>query len=212
MLPPHIRSPSMKLFIRKTRTEESLLMTDLQAGGAQRRLAEKNLYERFMYLVQHGMRNYRISEDDSVSAYSDTILSVIDNVVGGRFEGRSSLKSYIFQIFMNKCVDVVRKKTTNRHTLYDNEMIDHLTRTLPDKARNIVQQLIEINERTSLMEKIRALGEKCRQLLLLFEDGYSDKEIAVQMEYNTPEVVKTTRLRCLEKLREKMIPTVTKHD
>jgi hypothetical protein len=47
---------------------------------------------------------------------------------------------------------------------------------------------------------------------LLFEDGYSDKEIAVQMEYNTPEVVKTTRLRCLEKLREKMIPPVTKHD
>ena len=187
-------------------------MTDLQAGGAQRRLAEKNLYERFMYLVQHGMRTYRLSEDDSVSAYSDTILSVINNVVGGRFEGRSSLKSYIFQIFMNKCVDAVRKKTTNRHTIYDHEMVENLTRALPDKARNIVQQLIEINERTSLMEKITALGEKCRQLLLLFEDGYSDKEIAVEMEYNTPEVVKTTRLRCLEKLREKMIPPVTKHD
>ncbi|HEX6224015.1 MAG TPA: sigma-70 family RNA polymerase sigma factor, partial [Chryseolinea sp.] len=191
----------MKLFIKKTRQEELLLLTDLQAGGAQRRLAEKNLYERFMYLVAHGMRHYRISEDDSVSAYSDTILSVINNVVGGRFEGRSSLKSYIFQIFMNKCVDAVRKKTTNRHTLYDNDLIEHLTRTLPDKARNIVQQLIKLNEQTLLMDHIKALGEKCRQVLLLFEDGYTDKEIAIQMEYNTPEVVKTTRLRCLEKLR-----------
>jgi RNA polymerase sigma factor (sigma-70 family) len=196
----------MKLFTRKTHPEDLLLITDLQAGGAQRRLAEKNLYERFMYLVQHGIRAYRLSEDDSVSAYSDTILSVIDNVVGGRFEGRSSLKSYVFQIFMNKCVDVVRKKTTNRYTFYDNDMVDRLTRTLPDKARNIVQQLIDANETSSLMAKIRELGEKCRQLLLLFEDGYSDKEIAIQMEYNSAEVVKTTRLRCLEKLREKMNP------
>ena len=202
----------MKLFIRKTRPEELSMMTDLQKGGAPRRLAEKNLYERFMYLIQHGMRNYRLAEDDSASAYSDTILSVIDNVVRGRFEGRSSLKSYTFQIFMNKCVDSVRKKTTNRYTLYDNDVIEHLTRTLPDKARNIVQQLIEANEQTALLESIKALGEKCRQLLLLFEDGYSDKEIAVQMEYNTPEVVKTTRLRCLEKLRERMIPPVKKHD
>jgi RNA polymerase sigma factor (sigma-70 family) len=202
----------MKLFTRKTRPEELVLMTDLQAGGAQRRLAEKNLYERFMYLIQHGMRNYRLAGDDSVSAYSDTIMSVIDNVVRGRFEGRSSLKSYTFQIFMNKCVDFVRKNTTNRYTLYDNDLIEHLTRTLPDKARNIVQQLIAMNEQTSLMESIKALGEKCRQLLLLFEDGYSDKEIAIQMEYNSPEVVKTTRLRCLEKLRERMIPPVTKHD
>jgi RNA polymerase sigma factor (sigma-70 family) len=202
----------MKLFIGKTHPEELVLITGLQTGGAQRRLAEKNLYERFTYLVQHGMRTSRLSEDDSVSAYSDTILSVIDNVVGGRFEGRSSLKSYVFQIFMNKSVDLVRKKTTNRYTLYDNDVVDRLTRTLPDKARNIVQQLIDANEQSSLMAKIRALGEKCRQLLLLFEDGYTDKEIAVQMEYNSAEVVKTTRLRCLEKLREKMNPQKMKHD
>jgi RNA polymerase sigma-70 factor (ECF subfamily) len=39
-------------------------------------------------------------------------------------------------------------------------------------------------------------------MLLLWADGYSDKDIAGLMEYKTPDVVKTTRLRCLEKLKQ----------
>jgi len=49
---------------------------------------------------------------------------------------------------------------------------------------------------------MKELGENCREMLALFADGYSDKEIAVTMEYKTAEVVKTSRLRCLEKLRQ----------
>jgi DNA-binding NarL/FixJ family response regulator len=38
----------------------------------------------------------------------------------------------------------------------------------------------------------------------MFEDGLTDKEIAQELSYNNAAVVKTTRLRCLEKLREKV--------
>jgi len=38
----------------------------------------------------------------------------------------------------------------------------------------------------------------------MFEDGVSDKEIAEALAYNNAAVVKTTRLRCLEKLRDKV--------
>jgi RNA polymerase sigma-70 factor (ECF subfamily) len=46
------------------------------------------------------------------------------------------------------------------------------------------------------------MGENCRQLLGLWSESYSDKEIASIMEYKTADVVKTSRLRCLEKLRQ----------
>ena len=46
------------------------------------------------------------------------------------------------------------------------------------------------------------LGDNCKKLLAMFADGYSDKEIAVSMEYKTADVVKTSRLRCLDKLRQ----------
>jgi hypothetical protein len=39
---------------------------------------------------------------------------------------------------------------------------------------------------------------------LMFEDGLTDKEIAELLSYNNAAVVKTTRLRCLDKLREKV--------
>lgn len=183
---------------------DGILITGLLAGGMQRRLFEMKLYDRFFYLIREGARKYALPEEECASAYSDTIISLIDNIVHHRYEGRASLKSYTYRIFMNKCVDLVRKKTTNRYEVNHTSVIDELTGSLPDKARGIVQQLIEKSNRSVLLQQLQAIGEKCKQLLLLFEDGYSDKEIATIMHYNTADVVKTSRLRCLEKLKEKM--------
>jgi RNA polymerase sigma-70 factor (ECF subfamily) len=109
---------------------------------------------------------------------------------------------------MNKCVDEVRKKTTkksavNQHT----REIDDLVNVLPDAARTAVQKMIDDNDQKILYDLVSELGDKCRQLLLLFEDGYEDKEIAAQMNYNSADVVKTSRLRCMEKLRARFFAT-----
>lgn len=192
-------------FLKRSTNEESII-TGLRSAGSERRLWEKKLYESYFYLINHGARKYRISEDDAASVYSDTIISVIENIVSHRFEGRSSLKSFTYQIFINKCVDVVRKNTTNKSTVNNNAvMVDSLVMSLPDTSRNIVQKLIEQSDQFELRQKLKELGEKCRQVLMLFEDGYTDREISTAMNYNSAEVVKTTRLRCLEKLREKII-------
>jgi RNA polymerase sigma factor (sigma-70 family) len=184
--------------------DEESLIDGLKAGGTQRRSAERDLYEHFFYFTRQGVKKYRLTHEECASAYSDTIISVINNVVTGRFEGLSSLKSYAYQIFMNKCVDLVRKNTTNKSMVHDTQSLDPMIMTLPDKARTIVQQMVEKSDRWMLMQKLKEIGEKCKELLLLFEDGYSDREIALVMKYHSPEVVKTTRLRCLGKLREKI--------
>lgn len=196
----------MSLKISHSKTDEDIesgLIEGLRSEGSQRRLTEKKLFEHFFYLTRIAQTKYNLANEDCASVYSDTIIAVIQNIVSGKFEGRSSLKTYTYQILMNKCVDVIRKNTTNK-TVYDSDVVDTMTASLPDKARNVVQQLIEKGNRSTLAQQIRELGEKCRQLLLLFEDGYSDKEIAIEMAYNSADVVKTSRLRCLEKLREKV--------
>ncbi|WP_158858277.1 RNA polymerase sigma factor [Lunatibacter salilacus] len=185
--------------------DDTYILSGLLEGGIKRPLFERKLYEHFFYLIKQGAWKYGLDEDVCASVYSDTVINVIENVVTGRYHAKSSLKTYAYRIFMNKCVDEMRKNSTNKGKVNNKtKEIDSLILNLPDKAAGIVQQMIDKSDKLLLMQKVEELGEKCRKLLLLFEDGYNDKEIAQQMEYNSAEVVKTTRLRCLEKLREKV--------
>src|SRR4029077_8892705 len=118
------------------------------------------------------------------------------------FEARSSLKTYLFQIFHNKCVDLLRKKTTNKNSVHRPETISDRLMHISDSARSIVQKLIDKADWNRLREKLNELEEKCRQLLTYWGENYSDKEIAILLQYKTADVVKTSRLRCLERLRK----------
>ncbi|MEO7488157.1 MAG: hypothetical protein ABIU77_13690, partial [Ferruginibacter sp.] len=69
-------------------------------------------------------------------------------------------------------------------------------------AKTVVQQLVEQTDMDMLKNKMNELGDNCRQLLTLFADSYTDKEIATAMDFKSADVVKTSRLRCLEKLRQ----------
>lgn len=178
------------------------LIDGLLAGGPQRRLYENQLYDRYAYFIREGTRKHRLSEDDCASAYTDTVLSVLEHVQTGRFEGRSNLKTYLYQIFSNKCVDFIRKKTTNRSSVHDAVSLDETLLQLPDAARSVVQQLITASDMEQLYSHLQTLGDKCRAMVLAWGEGYADDEIAQQLGYNTAAVAKTSRLRCLDRLRD----------
>ena len=72
---------------------------------------------------------------------------------------------------------------------------------LSDEKKSVIQQLADKADYELLKQKLNELGNNCKQLLMLSADGFSDKEIASVMEYKTADVVKTSRLRCLERLR-----------
>jgi hypothetical protein len=73
---------------------------------------------------------------------------------------------------------------------------------LSDTSKTVIQQLVDKSDIDLLKRRLDELGGTCRELLHLSADGYSDKEIAISMEYKTADVVKTSRLRCLERLRQ----------
>jgi RNA polymerase sigma factor (sigma-70 family) len=178
------------------------IIDNLRQNSSGRRKAEEHLFHRFVYFIREGIRKYSLSEEDAFDVYSDTILSAIEKITGGLFEGRSSLKTYLFRIFHNKCVDQIRKLTTNKNKIHRTTIDPALMSNLTDSAKTVIQQLIDRSDAVLLKERLKDLGDNCRKLLALFADGYSDREIAVTMEYKTAEVVKTSRLRCLDKLRQ----------
>jgi len=181
------------------------LIDHLKQNGTNRRKAEEQLFKKYVYFVREGMSKYSLSEEDAFDVYSDTVLSAIEKITNGLFQGRSSLKTWIYRIFHNKCVDQIRKLTTNKNKINRTAPVSDALLHLSDSAKSIVQQLVERSDRDLLKTRLNELGDNCRKLLMLFADGYSDREISVSMDYKTPEVVKTSRLRCLEKLRQSYI-------
>jgi len=178
------------------------IIEHLRQSGIDKRRSEEELFNRFSYFIREGMTKHTLSEDEAFNAYSDTVLAALENIRNTHFESRASLKTYLYQIFHNKCVDLIRKKTTNKNSVHRSEIISDRLMQLSDSARSAVQKLIDQADWSRLREKLNELEEKCRQLLMFWGENYSDKEIASFLQYKTADVVKTSRLRCLDRLRK----------
>lgn len=178
------------------------LIRSLKENKLVKRKAEEQLFNRHAYFIKEGMSKYSLEQEEAFNAYSDTILQAIDNFINTRFENRSSIKTYLYKIFNNKCVDLIRKKTTNKSSIHQTTPVSDMLEMISDPAKTVVQQLIEKNDGELLKAKLNEIGDNCKKLLLLYADGFNDKEIAELMEYKTADVVKTSRLRCLDKLRQ----------
>ena len=169
-----------------------------------REVFEKELYSKYMYLIKDGIYRYKLSYDDSFSAYSDAVLTVIHSFQRQTFEQRSSIKTYLTSIFYNKCIDLVRKNTSAKGKLNQAVSTPDLLTQMPDKVKSVIENLIKDQRVQALLKNFETIGEKCKKILLLYQDDYNDRDIAEKIGYNNAGVVKVTRLRCLEKLKEKM--------
>lgn len=186
-------------------TQNSLdrdLITNLLQDGIVRKKAEDQLFSQYAYFIEQGMQKYSFQEDEAFNVYADTIMAAITKITSHSFEERSSLKTWLYQIFHNKCVDLVRKKTTNKSSVHRALSVPDMLLQMADTAKSVIQEMMEKADKDLVTQKLKEIGENCRQLLLQWAEGFSDKEIAASMEYKTADVVKTSRLRCLEKLRQ----------
>lgn len=187
------------MFRKKTKILDKALIKGLKNNGTERQRFENYLYDTHTYLVKVGMKKHRITEEQSLMAYTDTILAVIKNIETDKFKGESRVKTYITGIFYRKCVDLIRKETTNKKEILP---IDDFF-TISNKVKSALEQLI-LNEKVeSVSNKIKQLGQKCKTILEKWAAGYSDKEIAniTALAFKSAATVKTTRHRCLAKLK-----------
>lgn len=181
---------------------EREIIDGLLETGINRRKSEEQLFNRFAYFIHEGMHKQGLLQEQAFDVYSDTILAAIEKIRNGSFEGRSSLKTWVYQIFHNKCVDLIRKSTTNKSSVHRTLSVSESLFQLSDPAKTIIQQLADQTDWNLLKQRLNEIGDNCRQMLLHWADGTTDKEIAEFMGYKTADVVKTSRLRCLDKLRQ----------
>lgn len=170
-------------------------------GEKERNKGEEHLFNRYTYFIKEAVIKYSISYEEAFDLYSDSVISAIEKIRNHSFEGRSSLKTWLHSIFHHKYVDFIRRKTTNKNSVHRFQNISDAVMQFSDESRTIIQQLIINTDFEVLKKKLFELGNNCKELLLLWANDYSDNEIIGMMSYKTANVVKTTRLRCLQKLR-----------
>ena len=183
-------------------SDEREIIDSIGQNGAERKKGEERLFNRYAYFIKEAIHKYSLSDEDSFDLYSDTVISAIEKIASGSFQGRSSLKTWLYSIFHNKYVDFLRKRSTNKSSIHHTLSMSDLLMEISDHTKTIIQKLVDKTDHEVLKQKLAQLGDSCRQMLMLWADGYSDKEIAGLMEYKTSDVVKTSRLRCLEKLKQ----------
>lgn len=176
------------------------ILNGLLGDYKQRIYYEKEFYQRYGYFIKEGCRKYNLTNEDSSSAYNDAVLSVITNVVNNRFDNKASLKTYLFQVFHNKCVDFIRKISNNKQQVHHSTGEPELLSYLPDEVKSVVEKLIYKENIARVTRHLEEIDEKCKKILLLYAEGYSDEKIAEKTGYNSTAVAKTTRMRCREKM------------
>lgn len=198
----------MDYLLNPSRVFGDPIIDGLKSAGINRRKAEDKLFTLYSYLIQVGETKYALSKEDLFDAYSDTILAVIHSVSQGYFKNRSSLKTFVCEIYHNKCIDLIRKKSTRKNAIYKTDSINEMQSSLSDNSITVIEKLIRQSDMEVIKKEMSNLSEKNQQLLLLSADGYTDKEIAAMTKLKTADVVKTCRLRCLKKLRQQLCKVV----
>lgn len=174
-------------------TDEELVSM-IQAGGSERRKAINCLFQKYFELFEIKFRQHGIlTEDEVLSAFSDSIVALDRNIYEGKYKGQSKLKTYFNSILEFKCIDIVRKKPTNRKkqenpgetdgernkdnvSAYKEVSIEgSFTAELKDEDPNVEETLIE-NERMDELE--RQMREERDRVNHCIEEGLKDDKIS----------------------------------
>lgn len=164
-------------------------------------IAFKKVYEDNRALFLNFARKYTLGDEEVLDVYQDAYVALYENIQNGKFsELKSAIGTYLISIGKYKIMERLRKnskQTNNEFLLNKVEGVDNEIEEF-----DIIQDELS-PEQKLLKQYFEKLGEKCKQILSLFYyKQYNIKEIMVEGNYNSENVVKSQKSRCLKTLKE----------
>ena len=177
------------------------LFTELKTGSD---TAFKKVYMENRTLFLNFGRKYKLSDDEILDIYQDAYIVLFENIVNGKLvELKSSVSTYLISIGKYKILEQLRK---SRRRTSDENIMTSLTQD------DEIIKSFEINsEKLSENQKIlqvcfEKLGDKCKSILTMFySKKFNIRKIMKEGGYNSENVVKSQKSRCLKSLKEMCI-------
>ncbi len=174
---------------------DEALVSGIRSGGAAREEALKRLY--LMPGLRETVTRYVLANggtrQDAQDMFQEALVILDRNVREGRYEARSALSTYFVAIAKWRWVTVRRQQgryTDLSPTHYDGEVESPEAEAIRTEYRELFQQALA------------QIGERCRELLRLYQLDHSMEEIAQIMHYNSADVAKKEAYRCRMRFRE----------
>jgi RNA polymerase sigma-70 factor (ECF subfamily) len=163
----------------------------------------KQVYEQNRDKFLNFARRYNLSEEENIDVYQDAYIVFYDNIMSGKVEKfTSSISTYLFGIGKYLIFEQMRKNKKVVSSEYDLSIVgeeDELVSTIDIDEKGLTP------EQELLQKHFATLGKKCQDLLKLFYyRGFTINEIMEAENYNTENVVKAAKSRCMKSLRERI--------
>jgi len=148
------------------------------------------VYETSMSKMKH-IAN--CSKDDAEDAMMDAIITLRDAIMADRYENKN-VSAYLITVAINKFRN--KRKRDQRLTDYNPSVIEHL---LTDESSENDQQMKKVK---AILMSINQITGKCNALLTRnLIDGIILKDLVAELDYSNYDVIKTSKSRCIKKLR-----------
>ncbi|MEZ7901704.1 MAG: RNA polymerase sigma factor [Flavobacteriales bacterium] len=156
------------------------------------------IYNEFSQLVYNLSLSYLQNIEDSKEATQDVFVKIHTKLEG--FNNKSSLKTWIYRITINHCLDVIKSKNRKYRLFFTRENEDYDSKDFNHPGAKLESK----EEMEKIFREINKLPEKQKTALILKTiEGIPQKEIATVMKMNE-KAVESLLTRARKKLKEKL--------
>ncbi len=156
------------------------------------------IYNEFSQLVYNLSLSYLQNIEDSKEATQDVFVKIHTKLEG--FNNKSSLKTWIYRITINHCLDVIKSKNRKYRLFFTRENEDYDSKDFNHPGAKLESK----EEMEKIFREINKLPEKQKTALILKTiEGIPQKEIATVMKMNE-KAVESLLTRARQKLKEKL--------
>lgn len=173
------------------------MLKQLRQGGAARERAMRQLYLAEAEGALQYLRKLGCDDEAAQDVFQDAVVELLIAIEEEKFQGQSSLKTYLFGIAKHLWFARLRRQGVEQR--YQDRLMADPTPERPVTPEGLY---LRQHQQEKIDGVLQQLGDACREVLTLWSLRYDMKEIATRMGYANDQIARNKKSRCLQRLKQ----------
>jgi len=155
----------------------------------------RNHFDQLSWFVLNNNGNRQDAED----LFQEVVVSFIDAVQKAKFRGESSVRTFLYALNKHAWLNELKRRgrAMKREIKFDREY--------GKEEMDVSHYIADQEAKRMVMRVVEQLGDACKKILVLFYyENLSMKDILEKTEYETEQVVRNKKYKCLKQLEQKL--------